>query len=153
MNSLICPISSEKVNKSVVRITAFFIATAVALYVLTGNLLFIFAITIDFMIRAFTSAKFSPLSFLAYKTSQLLKLKPQLIGKAPKLFASRIGFLFSIATIALFPISPVASIVVSLILMSFALLEALFDFCMGCVVYTYIVLPLNNVQNYNETNV
>lgn len=144
MNSLICPISTEKVNKSVVRLTAFFIATAVALYVITGSLYFMLAIAIDFTIRAFTSAKFSPLSYLAFKTSQLLKLKPQLIGKAPKLFASRVGFIFAVTAIALFPVSPVASVIVSLILMSFALLEALFDFCMGCVVYTYIILPLNH---------
>lgn len=149
MNSLICPVSKEKVNKSVVRITALFIATFVAVYALTGNLYFILGITIDFVIRAFTSAKFSPLSFLAHKTAYLLKIKPQFIDKAPKLFASRVGFLFSVATIALFPINIVASVIVSLILMSFALLEAVFDFCMGCVVYTYVVLPLNSrkIQN------
>lgn len=149
MNSLICPVSKEKVNKSVVRITALFIATFVVVYALTGNLYFILGITIDFVIRAFTSAKFSPLSFLAHKTAYLLKIKPQSIDKAPKLFASRVGFLFSVATIALFPINPVASVIVSLILMSFALLEAVFDFCMGCVVYTYVVLPLNSrkIQN------
>ncbi|MBW1753778.1 MAG: DUF4395 family protein [Deltaproteobacteria bacterium] len=26
--------------------------------------------------------------------------------------------------------------------MGFALLESVFDFCVGCVVYTYVVLPI-----------
>lgn len=143
MNSLICPISTEKVNSSVVRITGFLVATTVAAFILTGNIFFIAFLFIDFTIRAFTTLKISPYSWLASKLASGLGLTPKMIDKAPKLFASRVGFVFSLAALLLFYASPVASVVVASILMACALLESLFDFCVGCVVYTYIVLPLN----------
>ncbi len=31
---------------------------------------------------------------------------------------------------------------IGLVLMSFALLETVFDFCVGCIVYTSVVFPL-----------
>lgn len=143
MNTLICPISTEKVNKSVVRITGFLVATTVILYALTGNILFMVYLIADFTIRGFSSLKYSPYSWLASKLSHKLNLKVKPTDKAPKLFAARVGFIFSLTTVGLYFVSPVAALIVAFILMTCALLESLFDFCVGCVVYTYIVLPLN----------
>lgn len=143
MNTLVCPISTEKVNKSVVRITGFIVASFVVLYALTSNITFIAFMLIDFIIRAFTPLKFSPFSYSANQITRLLKLAPKSIDKAPKLFASRVGFIFALTTIILFFVNPTASLVVAFVLMVFALLESLFDFCVGCVVYTFIVLPLH----------
>jgi hypothetical protein len=97
----------------------------------------------DFIIRGFTSIKGSPYSFAAKKLNQIIGLKPIMIDKAPKLFASRVGAVFALTSVSLYFISPAASMVVASILMFFAFLEAVFDFCVGCVVYTYVVLPLN----------
>lgn len=141
MNSLICPISNNKTNKNAVRITGFIVASSIVLYALTSNIYIILALSIDFYIRAFTNLKFSPLSFIAFKTTKLLKLKTIPIDKAPKVFAARVGFLFSLSIITLSFLSPVASLVVALVLMTFAILESVFSFCVGCVVYTYLVLP------------
>lgn len=152
MNSLICPISTEKVNKSVVRITGFLVASTIVLYAATGSLFLVGLLFIDFTIRAFTPLKFSPYSWLASKISKSLHLSVKPIDKAPKLFASRVGFLFATAIFALHFVSPLAALVVGLVLMTFALLESLFDFCVGCVVYTYLVLPLNNRSKKNKTN-
>lgn len=144
MNTLICPISNQKVNKPVVRITGFLVAATVALYALTGSLYFMLALFLDFTLRGFTTIKFSPYSYLASRLTKVLHLEPHMIDKAPKLFASRVGFLFTLASISLYFASPIVSITIALILMVFALMESLFDFCVGCLVYTYVVLPLNN---------
>lgn len=144
MNALICPISSEKVNKSVVRTIGFLVASTVVLYAVTGSILFMLLLLADFTIRAFTTLKTSPYTWIATKISQSLKLKSSYIDKAPKLFASRVGFLFSLSAVVVYFANPTISLVIALTLMSFALLESVFDFCVGCVVYTYIVLPLNN---------
>lgn len=141
MNSLICPISSETINRNVARITGFLMAAMVILYAMTNSIYIIFAIAIDFYIRAFTTLKISPFSWLAKQTARLFKLPVIQIDKAPKIFAARVGFLFTIATIILFYVNPVISLIVALILMCFALLEAFFNFCVGCVVYNYFVLP------------
>ncbi|MDA3845634.1 MAG: DUF4395 domain-containing protein, partial [Vallitaleaceae bacterium] len=136
MNTLICPISSEKINRSVVRITGFLVAATIVIYALTGSITIILALLIDFFIRAFTSLKISPYSWLARKISQIFKLKVIRIDKAPKLFAARIGFLFATSVALLYYVSPISSLVVAFVLMSFALLESVFNICVGCIVYT-----------------
>lgn len=143
MNSLICPISIEKVNKNVVRTIGFLVALTVVLYALTGSIALLAVLLADFYIRAFTSMPYSPYSWLANRIVGIIAPKPISINKAPKLFASRVGFIFTLASVIFYFISPITSLIIALVLMSFALLESLFDFCVGCVVYTYIVLPLN----------
>ena len=142
MKSLICPVSPLRVNRNVVRITGFFMATMLALYALTGNIYFAAAIVLDYGIRAFTPMSYSPFSWLAHQLVAALGLPVHYQDKAPKIFAARVGFLFALATVALYPLYPVASLAVGLTLMSFALLESLLDLCVGCLVYTYIVWPL-----------
>ncbi len=142
MKALICPVSTQRINRNVVRITGFMMATMIALYAITGSIYFIIAITIDFFIRAFTSLKYSPFSWLAGQIVRVFKLKEMQIDKAPKIFASRVGFLFALATVILYYFHPTSSLIVGLTLMGFALLESAFNFCVGCVVYTYIVLPI-----------
>lgn len=142
MKALICPVSTQRINRNVVRITGFMMATMIALYAIIGSIYFIIAITIDYFIRAFTSLKYSPFSWLAYQITRLFKLKEIQIDKAPKIFASRVGFLFALATVILYYFHPTSSLIVGLTLMGFALLESVFDFCVGCIVYTYVVLPI-----------
>ncbi len=143
MNTLICPISKDKVNRTIVRLTGFIVAMLVLLFAITANPLIILFTAVDFYIRAFTSLTISPVAWLAKKIAKAFHLKGEMIDKAPKIFAARVGLIFSATSSLLFLISPVASITVALTLMAFALLESLFNFCVGCVVYTYIVLPLN----------
>lgn len=143
MTQLICPISKNKVNRSVVRVTGFIVAMLALLFAITGQPLIIILTAADFYIRAFTSLKISPIGWLARTITGICHFKPEMIDQAPKLFAARVGFVFSATASLLFLISPMVSIAIALTLMTFALLESLFNFCVGCVVYTYIVLPLN----------
>ena len=142
MRTLICPTSPLRINRNVVRITGFMMASMIALYALTSNNVFIAIITIDYFIRAFTPAKYSPFSWLASQVASGMKLSGETINKAPKIFAARVGFSFALATLILSFVSPLGSLVIGLTLMGFALLESILDLCMGCIVYTYIVLPI-----------
>lgn len=139
--NLVCPISPLRVNENVVRLTASGIALLVALYLYTGSLYLILALLLDFSLRAFTTLKYSPLSWLATQIAQRLALPEVKIDKAPKIFAARVGFLFSVAILLLFFIHPLSSLVVSVVLLGFALLEAVFNICAGCLVYSYVVFP------------
>ena len=142
MKTLICPISTQRISRHVVRLTGLMMASMIALYLLTNNIIFILAIVIDYFIRAFTALPFSLFSWLSMQLVRHFNLSPNPIDKAPKIFAARVGWLFALATAVLYIIYPPASPVVGAALMSFALLESVFDFCVGCVVYTYIVFPL-----------
>lgn len=142
MQRLICPISSERISRHVVRLTGLMMATMIALYLLTGSVVFIIAIVIDYFIRAFTELPYSPFSWVAMQIVRQAGWATSHIDKAPKIFAARVGWMFAAGTAVLYFISPPASMVVGTALMTFALLESVFDFCVGCVVYTYVVLPL-----------
>lgn len=144
MNTLICPVSKERINGTAVRITASLVVAASVLYLLTGNLMILLLLLADFAIRAFTPLKYSPLSLTAATFAKGFKLPVKLIDKAPKLFAARVGFLFCLTGIVFHTTVPVVSIAVIAILIICALMEAVIDFCVGCMVYTYVVLPLNN---------
>lgn len=142
MKHLICPISPLRAKRGVVRTTALLIALAVILYAATGNLWIIGFLAGDFFIRGCTSLPHSPLSWLADQLATRMNLSAQRVDKAPKIFAARVGLLFSLMILLLAPLHFIAALAVAAVLLTCALLEALFEFCVGCVVYTHIVLPL-----------
>lgn len=146
IKNLLCPVSPLRVNENVVRIVAALVILLVALYIYTGSPYFIFLLIIDFYIRAFTALPFSPLGWTAKRISAFGRLREIIIDKAPKIFAARVGFLFTLAILLLFYIHPPSSIVVAFVLIGFAALEALFNICVGCLVYSYIVFPLFEPQ-------
>jgi len=142
MKGLICPVSSLRINETTVRITGFMMATMIALYAYTGIIYFVIAIAIDYFIRAFTNLKHSPFSWLASQVVRIFEWPEVKIDKAPKIFAARVGFLFALAGVVLYYIHPTSSLIVVLLLMGFALLESIFNLCVGCLVYTHIVFPI-----------
>ena len=102
MKSLICPVSPLRVNENTVRITGLLMATLIVLYAVTGSIVFVIAIMLDYITRAFTRLKYSPFSWLAVQLVRLTKLPEIKIDKAPKNFAARVGFLFALASALLF---------------------------------------------------
>ncbi len=142
MKNLVCPISDQRVNEQVTRLNAFFTITSVILAFVFNSVLLIIFIMADFFIRAFTEIKFSPISFVSHYLSNALNLPVKLIDKAPKVFAARLGFLMTLVIAALFSLKlTIASVIVASILVFFASLEFFFAICVGCLIYTYLVLP------------
>jgi len=144
MKNLVCPISDQRVNEQVTRINAMFTIGIIILgFVLNSVFLFIFLMA-DFFIRAFTEVKFSPIGFASNYLSNTLNLPVRLIDKVPKIFAARLGFLMTTAIAGLFIFSlKITSVVVATMLVFFASLEFLFAICVGCMIYTYLILPFH----------
>lgn len=142
MKNLVCPISDQRVNEQVTRFNAFF-AIAVIITAFAMNTMFLFAFLMaDFFIRAFTELKFSPISFASHYLSNALNLPVKMIDKAPKVFSARLGFLMTFVITGLFILElPVAAMVIAGALIFFASLEFLFAICVGCLIYTYLILP------------
>ena len=142
MKQLVCPISDERVNEQVTRLNAFFgILLVVSGFVFNSVLFFVF-LTADFYIRAFTKARFSPISYVSHRMVNAFKLNKKDIDKAPKIFAARIGFLLTLTITVLFLLGlNAAALVAGGILVFFAALEFALAICMGCIMYTYLILP------------
>jgi uncharacterized protein DUF4395 len=140
--SLLCPISPLRVGETTARLTGLLAAALIGVYALTGAGAIMLALAIDYGVRAGSRWRHSPLSWLAAHLVRALHLPNRLIDKAPKMFAARIGLLFALASSLLALLDAPTSLVVALVLLGFALLEALLNICVGCLAYTYVMLPL-----------
>lgn len=140
--AIVCPVSGEKINESVARIAAFFviIITIVALAFKLPVLLL--ALAADFALRAFTTGAYSPVKYASKQLFKLSWLSSKTGDAAPKKFAAGIGFVFSLAiAMLLFAHYYVAANLLATALLFCAALEAFAGYCVGCVIYTYAVLP------------
>lgn len=107
-----------------------------------NSVIFLAFLTVDFYIRAFSNARYSPVNYLSNQTATVLNLNKKEIDKAPKVFAARIGFLMSLTITVLMILQlNTASFVIGGVLVFFASLEFALAICMGCIMYTYLVLP------------
>ncbi|MBU1242475.1 DUF4395 domain-containing protein [Myxococcota bacterium] len=142
MNSLVCPVSSERVSTNVVRVTGSFIVLGVAAFAVTGISWILPVLGMDFFIRGFGSPRFSPLGRLAAWIVAHTLPPGDPIDRAPKMFAARVGFLFAMTALGLSFFWPQVALGVALALGTFAALECVFNLCVGCFVYTNVVRPL-----------
>lgn len=142
MKQLICPISKEYVDEHVTRINALLAILLVVSGLMFNSVIFLIFLTADFYTRAFTAARYSPLSYLSHRMAHTLNLNKKEIDKAPKIFAARMGFVmsFAITVLMLFKLNTAAYLLGG-ILIFFASLEFALAICMGCIIYTYLVLP------------
>jgi len=142
IRELICPVSPERVDEYRVRITALEVVATMGAFFITGNAVFPALLVVDFYIRAFTRLQYSPLSYMAHLLVKLLGTQAVLIDKAPKVFAARIGLLFtSVTTLGALIEWPLLAYISGSVLVLFAFMECGLNFCMGCWVYTYVVYP------------
>jgi len=142
MKQLVCPISNEKINERVVRLNALFGILLIISAFVFHSVFFVIFLMADFYVRAFTKTKYSPLSFLGRSMANTLNLGNKSIDKAPKIFAARIGFLFTLAITSLFLFElSVATYIVAGVFVFFASLELVLGICVGCLIYNYVVLP------------
>ncbi|RIH65652.1 DUF4395 domain-containing protein [Mariniphaga sediminis] len=143
MKQIVCPISNEQVNESLTRLNAFFTIMLVIAGFVFNSVLFPLVLLADFYVRAFTKSKFSPLSVASAGLARLLNLNNKPTDKAPKIFAARLGFIMTLMVATLFLLQLyTASMIVAGVLIFCALLEFAFNICLGCIIYTFLVLPL-----------
>lgn len=140
--TITCPVSAEKVNENIIRIVAFF----TILIVITGTFfkipLLLFILSFDFFLRAFANGRYSPLRYFARRSYNYLGLAKKLTDAAPKKFAAGIGLVFSLAIAALLILNyNLAAYSLAGVLLICAGLESFKGYCLGCVIYTFFVLP------------
>jgi hypothetical protein len=139
---VVCPVSGKQMELNASRMTVLVCAALLAVYVLTGNLVLVCIVAADYFIRAIGQGRYSPIRWMSATILNAAGVQPRMVDQAPKLFASRVGFMFAGLSVLLFPISLPASMVLAGILCLFAFLDGAFNFCVGCLTYHYVVFPL-----------
>jgi Domain of unknown function (DUF4395) len=137
--SQVCPVSFKQVNEKAARINAILSAITVALFLVTSYKFIIIFLAVDFFIRGFIDPLYSFFTAISKSILRLSNSKPKLIDGSSKIFAAKLGFLFS-TLIFLFAMLDfqLTSIAIGLMLILFALLEGVFGYCVGCKIYAFI---------------
>ncbi len=144
MSDITCPVSEQRVDENATRVGAFLVIVIAVVALYTGVYWLSILLAVDFAIRAFTNeGTFSPIKQVSKLVSTQLNLPKKPIDAAPKKFAAGVGFAFAISiAVAQFFLFANTAYAIGSVLLVCALLESFFAYCVGCVVYTYLVLPL-----------
>ncbi len=139
--SKVCPVSLRSIDSNLVRIISAQVSLITILLLITKLPIFAFILLFDFFARALRKQEFSPFLIIAKLIFKKLNLKKNMCDESPKRFALFMGLIISL-TLSILYISNflVFATIVSAILLACALLETLFDFCLGCKIYQILQL-------------
>ncbi len=142
MKSIFCPISSKRIEENTVRLTGFFMVVMLILSVWFKVKILLVIVILDYFLRAFTDLAHSPLSWTARQTVEYFQWPLKPIDKAPKIFAARAGFLLALVGSSLTMLMPWVGELLLMLLGVFAFLESVGNICVGCLIYTHVVLNI-----------
>jgi len=135
-----CPVSDKRINEKVARSNAAFTVVILAIFALTQNILPVIFLVIDFLLRSADNSRYSLISISSKGIVKYLALDEYMINAGPKLFAARIGFLFSLLIVIAFLSGATApAFILAGILGVFSFLESVFGICVACEIYPYVI--------------
>ena len=142
----ICPISNQKINETVARLNGLFTVLFLIAFAVTFNLFIISSLLVDFLLRATNNSKYSVFTIVSKNLVRRFALKEHFINAGPKVFAARIGLVFSVSILLTTLLGfEVTSVVLAGVFGICAFLESAFGFCIACEIY-----PLINKFTYRS---
>ena len=143
-----CPISTRRVDSNMARIISFQVALFTLLLLITQESLFVLVILFDFFMRALRLSNFSPFEIVGNFVLKGWGVAPKLCDESPKRFALFLGLITSLfIVIFYFAGFTILATAIAVILLICALLETLFDFCIGCKLYYAIQIGKGLLEN------
>ena len=151
VQQIICPISIQKIDSNVSRLTVFINVLFMAAFLTTQIPYFMIIVSIDYFIRAVLKVEYSPIRLIAMGITGTLGLKKKPINLAQKIFASRLGVIVAVASVILFFTGATnASLIVAGMLLALSFMDSVFNYCVGCIIYNYVVYPFYKYKNLNN---
>lgn len=142
MTNVVCPISTRKIDSNVSRLSTFTLVLLMALFLVTYHPIWLFLVAIGYAFRALGYGQYSILTIVYSKLMSTLNISPKYIDKGQKVFAARLGFLCSAAGLVLVLLGfNTAAATIIILLATLSSMDSVFDFCLGCLIYNYLVLP------------
>jgi len=139
-NTVSCPVSGKRINENAARIAAGVTVILTIVAVIFQLYWIMLILAADFAVRAFSSGKWSPMRWLAQNIVKALNLPNVPVDAAPKKFAAGLGMVFSaLIFITGFMQFTLAHYIIAAMLAGCAILESVFAYCLGCVVYTFLM--------------
>jgi hypothetical protein len=143
-----CPISTRRVDSNMVRAISFQVLLFSVLLLITQEIFFALVLLFDFLMRALRQTNFSPFQIVGNFIISGWGIAPKLCDESPKRFALYLGLVISLFLVLLYVAGATTfATVITVILLICALLETLFDFCIGCKIYYAIQIGKGFLAN------
>jgi len=147
----VCPISLGRVDSNMVRVISFQVALFTVILLITQESAFAFILLFDFIMRTLRKSHLSPFHNVSKFVLNGWGVAPKLCDESPKRFALYLGLVISLFLVVFYLAGfTLFATAITSILFICALLETLFDFCIGCKIYYAIQIGkgfLNNGWN------
>ncbi len=144
----ICPVSKETIDENLARLNAGFVFLILIFFWFTQSIIPIAFLLADFALRASGNGKYSPVSVFSRTILSALPLQIRAINAGPKLFAARVGAIFSLLILVFLLLEyHSAAFIVSGVLGFFSFLESAFNFCVACKIYPLLYKLLYKTDN------
>ena len=146
-----CPISLRRVDANMVRAISFQVALFTVILLVTQESIFALILLFDFFMRTLRLSQFSPFHTISKFVLAGWGVAPRLCDESPKRFALYMGLVTSLFLVLLYTAGfTTFATVITVILLICALLETLFDFCIGCKIYYAIQIVKGYVNNARD---
>jgi len=143
-----CPISTRRVDSHMARVISFQVALFTMIFLVIQESFFAWVLLFDFFVRALRQTKFSPFQIIGNFVLTGWGIAPKLCDESPKRFALYLGLITSLFLVVFFVAGfATFATVIAVILLIGALLETLFDFCIGCKIYYAIQVGKGLLEN------
>lgn len=138
--SYACPVSFEKVDSTVSRISSLIVSVFVIYYLYSLNLYILYFLFLDFFMRVFCQKKLSLIHISSKLVKKVFALKDKNSDAAAKKLAGIFGIFFILILIPLhqFGLGEVFSYIIGGIFILCSLADVFLDYCVGCKIY-YII--------------
>jgi hypothetical protein len=135
----VCPVSDRKVSEQVARVNGIFTVLLLIIFGLTKSILPVIFLSFDFFLRSFNFSGYSLLAVSSKRIVSYFDLKQNFINAGPKIFAARIGLLFScLIIISYFFNADLPAFSLAGVLLLFSLLESVWGLCVACEIYPFV---------------
>jgi len=146
-----CPISTRRVDSNMVRMISFQVALFTVILLITQESSFALILLFDFFMRTIRQPNLSPFHVVGKFILTGWGVAPKLCDESPKRFALYLGLVISLFLVVFYVAGFTAfASAISIILLICALLETLFDFCIGCKIY-YAIQIMNAMKDHRRS--
>lgn len=134
-----CPMSFKQIDSNVSRITSFLVSSLVILYLFTAQVIILYILAFDFIMRLYIKKENSPLYLMALGFKNILKIKDKYIDSGAKRLATYFGFSFVLMLIASYYIDIyLITLTIAVVFLACSLLDVFINYCLGCKIYFII---------------
>lgn len=131
-----CPITFRQIDGTVVRINSLSISLMLVSYFVSSQILFIYILGIDLIIRLFINKELSPINQVSRLIKAMIRAKTINTDAGAKRLAAyfALGFSWAVILLHAFELFNIAKIV-TIVFVACSLMELIFNYCVGCKIY------------------